>query len=101
MTASTAYIGLASPGDLGSWQRENKVNIFKSSTIQLVYKISQNLKWFLLVGCIQGYQFWSQCDALGYFKINNIRAGNYSLYAWVPGIIGDYKYNVPINIETG
>ncbi|XP_047954367.1 probable rhamnogalacturonate lyase B [Salvia hispanica] len=72
MTASNAYIGLASPGDLGSWQRENK-----------------------------GYQFWSQCDALGYFKINNIRAGNYSLYAWVPGIIGDYKYNVPINIETG
>ncbi|XP_057783985.1 probable rhamnogalacturonate lyase B isoform X1 [Salvia miltiorrhiza] len=72
MTASSAYIGVARPGDPGSWQRENK-----------------------------GYQFWSQCDALGYFRINNIRAGNYSLYAWLPGIIGDYKYNIQINIKPG
>ncbi|KAH6760095.1 Rhamnogalacturonate lyase family protein [Perilla frutescens var. frutescens] len=70
MIASSAYIGLAPPGDPGSWQRENK-----------------------------GYQFWTQSDARGYFIINDIRPGNYNLYAWVPGYIGDYKYNYQINIK--
>lgn len=49
----------------------------------------------------QGYQFWTQCDSLGYFKISNIRAGNYSLYAWVPGFIGDYKYSYEIEVKPG
>ncbi|KAF2285319.1 hypothetical protein GH714_042361 [Hevea brasiliensis] len=70
MHASFAYVGLAAPGDVGSWQMEAK-----------------------------GYQFWTQADRKGIFSINNVRAGNYSLYAWVPGIIGDYKYNVNIIIE--
>lgn len=26
MTANSAFVGLASPGDTGSWQRENKVD---------------------------------------------------------------------------
>ncbi|KAJ8562586.1 hypothetical protein K7X08_031038 [Anisodus acutangulus] len=72
ITANSAFIGLAAPGDVGSWQIENK-----------------------------GYQFWTQTDTEGYFLINNIIPGNYSLYAWVPGFIGDYKYEDYINITPG
>ncbi|KAK7858545.1 rhamnogalacturonate lyase [Quercus suber] len=56
ISANSAYVGLAPPGDVGSWQRECK-----------------------------GYQFWTTADADGYFSIKNIRSGSYNLYAWVPG----------------
>ncbi|KAH0695015.1 hypothetical protein KY290_023277 [Solanum tuberosum] len=72
ITPNSTFIGLAAPGDVGSWQIENK-----------------------------GYQFWTQTDNEGYFLINNIIPGNYSLYAWVPGFIGDYKYMAYINITPG
>ncbi|CAL0313195.1 unnamed protein product [Lupinus luteus] len=70
--ANNAYVGLALPGDAGSWQRESK-----------------------------GYQFWTRADPLGNFAIKNIVPGNYNLYAWVPGFIGDYKYNATITIKPG
>ncbi|KAK3017900.1 hypothetical protein RJ639_005206 [Escallonia herrerae] len=70
--ANQAYVGLAPPGDVGSWQRESK-----------------------------GYQFWSQADSNGSFVINNVLAGNYNLYAWVPGVIGDYQYNHDITMRPG
>ncbi|KAJ8540138.1 hypothetical protein K7X08_026527 [Anisodus acutangulus] len=70
----SAYIGLAIPGDVGSWQYETK-----------------------------GYQFWTQTDETGHFKISGVRPGTYSLYSWVPGIIGEYKYkyNYDINVKQG
>ncbi|KAF4353439.1 hypothetical protein F8388_005041, partial [Cannabis sativa] len=71
-SAKFAYIGLAAPGKAGSWQWENK-----------------------------GYQFWTQADAEGVFLIKNVRPGNYNLYAWVPGVIGDYMYNNTIAIQAG
>ncbi|KAL6959560.1 rhamnogalacturonan endolyase [Sarracenia purpurea var. burkii] len=49
----------------------------------------------------QGYQFWSQADSEGYFSIEGVQPGNYSLYAWVPNIIGDYKYDAYLNITAG
>lgn len=49
----------------------------------------------------QGYQFWTQTDVEGYFLIKNVRPGNYSLYGWVPGFIGDYKYESYVNIRPG
>ncbi|GAB2219681.1 hypothetical protein Droror1_Dr00007318 [Drosera rotundifolia] len=67
-----AYVGLAPPGKAGSWQRESK-----------------------------GYQFWTRADNDGYFTINNIRSGKYNLYAWVPGFIGDYHYDVEICVTSG
>ncbi|XP_047976988.1 rhamnogalacturonate lyase-like [Salvia hispanica] len=67
-----AYIGLAPPGEVGSWQTEGK-----------------------------GYQFWSRVDEEGYFSINNIRIGEYSLYAWMPGFIGDFKHDHNIIITSG
>ncbi|GFQ03724.1 rhamnogalacturonate lyase [Phtheirospermum japonicum] len=72
ITAKSAYIGLAPPGEPGSWQSENK-----------------------------GYQFWTESDVTGYFVITGIRPGNYSLYAWVPGFIGDYKCEFGINVLPG
>lgn len=71
-SASAAYVGLAAPGEAGSWQRESK-----------------------------GYQFWTTSDDEGHFTIKNIRPGNYDLYAWVPGFIGDYRYNTTLNITAG
>ncbi|KAM3344718.1 rhamnogalacturonate lyase isoform X1 [Capsicum galapagoense] len=70
--AKSAYIGLALPGDVGSWQYETK-----------------------------GYQFWIQTDETGHFSITDVRPGTYNLYSWVPGIIGDYKYNYHINVKQG
>ncbi|XP_019089385.1 PREDICTED: uncharacterized protein LOC104729366 [Camelina sativa] len=67
-----AFVGLALPGEAGSWQTENK-----------------------------GYQFWTRADNMGMFTIANVRPGDYSLYAWVPGFIGDYKYERDITITHG
>lgn len=50
---------------------------------------------------LQGYQFWTQTNKQGYFLIKDVRPGNYSLYATVPGFIGDYKYEANIIIEPG
>ncbi|KAI3460079.1 hypothetical protein Pfo_016742 [Paulownia fortunei] len=72
IVANGAYIGLAPPGETGSWQREGK-----------------------------GYQFWTRADEEGYFSINDIRAGDYSLYAWIPGFIGDYRHDEFFSIIPG
>ncbi|KAJ1689025.1 hypothetical protein LUZ63_013180 [Rhynchospora breviuscula] len=70
--ADLPYVGLALAGQLGSWQAECK-----------------------------GYQFWTRIDANGYFTINNIIPGNYSLYAWAPGFVGDFMHNVTILVSAG
>lgn len=71
--AKDAYLGLAAPGEAGSWQTESK-----------------------------GYQFWTQADADGCFCIRNIRPGVYDLYGWVPGVPGDFKYaQGSIHIQPG
>ncbi|XP_065863348.1 rhamnogalacturonate lyase B-like [Euphorbia lathyris] len=70
--ADCAYVGLAAPGFPGSWQFEAK-----------------------------GYQFWTRVDSKGNFLIKNVRPGTYSLYAWVPVVIGDFKHNCDITITPG
>ncbi|CAH9078339.1 unnamed protein product [Cuscuta europaea] len=70
--ANGAYIGLAPTGNVGSWQRECK-----------------------------DYQFWTIANEEGYFCINHIRPGNYNIYAWVPGFVGDYRNESVINITSG
>ncbi|XP_016467717.2 uncharacterized protein LOC107790313 isoform X2 [Nicotiana tabacum] len=72
ISASGAYVGLAPPGEVGSWQRECK-----------------------------DYQFWIKADEEGYYIISDIRAGNYNLYAFVPGFIGDYKSDITVTITSG
>ncbi|XP_022962664.1 uncharacterized protein LOC111463085 [Cucurbita moschata] len=71
MWADSAFVGLAAPGEVGSWQTESK-----------------------------GYQFWTRADQDGNFFIQNIRPGNYNLYAWVPGVIGDYKYDGDVTVTA-
>ncbi|XP_051152861.1 uncharacterized protein LOC127266604 [Andrographis paniculata] len=70
--AKFAYIGLAPPGSKKSWQND-----------------------------VKGYQFWTRTNKTGYFTIKNIRADKYNLYAWVPGIIGDYKNRDILIIQPG
>ncbi|XP_068649534.1 uncharacterized protein [Aristolochia californica] len=70
--AASAYVGLALPGDAGSWQTESK-----------------------------GYQFWTTADESGSFSIRNVRTGTYNLYGYVPGYIGDYRYSASITITAG
>ncbi|XP_057495308.1 probable rhamnogalacturonate lyase B isoform X2 [Actinidia eriantha] len=72
MPAASAYVGLALPGNTGSWEYENK-----------------------------GYQFWSKADGKGNFLIKGIRPGSYNLFAWIPGTIGDYKYGLSVTITPG
>ncbi|KAL0379034.1 UNVERIFIED_CONTAM: hypothetical protein Sradi_3208900 [Sesamum radiatum] len=70
--AKSAYVGLARPGAVGSWQDDAK-----------------------------GYQFWTRTDEMGYFTIKFVRADSYNLYAWVPGILGDYKHDSEVIIRPG
>ncbi|WCJ35664.1 Rhamnogalacturonate lyase family protein [Euphorbia peplus] len=72
LVARSAHVGLAPQGDVGSWQRECK-----------------------------DYQFWTTADGNGNFFIANVRTGNYNLYAWVPGFLGDYKCEAIISIVAG
>ncbi|CAJ1973980.1 unnamed protein product [Sphenostylis stenocarpa] len=72
ISANGAYVGLAPPGDAGSWQRECK-----------------------------DYQFWTRADENGFFTIRNVRPGDYNLFAWVPGFVGDYKFVDLMKITPG
>ncbi|KAJ0086595.1 hypothetical protein Patl1_08702 [Pistacia atlantica] len=40
-------------------------------------------------------------DEEGYFSIPHVRTGNYNLYAWVPGFIGDFRYDTAVTITSG
>lgn len=73
MPARLAYVGLAAPGKPGSWATESK-----------------------------GYQFWTRTsESCGSFAIGNVRAGEYNLYAWVPGFLGDYMYAALVTVAAG
>ncbi|VVB09835.1 unnamed protein product [Arabis nemorensis] len=68
----SAYVGLAPPGVAGSWQTNTK-----------------------------GYQFWTKTNETGYFTIDNVRPGTYNLYGWIPGFIGDFRYQNRVDVAAG
>ncbi|KFK30410.1 hypothetical protein AALP_AA7G257300 [Arabis alpina] len=68
----SAYVGLAPPGVPGSWQTNTK-----------------------------GYQFWTKTNEAGYFTIDNVRPGTYNLYGFVPGFIGDFRYQNRVEVAAG
>ncbi|MBC7721649.1 MAG: T9SS type A sorting domain-containing protein [Pedobacter sp.] len=39
----------------------------------------------------KNYQYWIRADAAGNFTIPNIRPGTYSLFAFVDGVVGEYR----------
>ncbi|CAN1766503.1 Rhamnogalacturonate lyase [Linum perenne] len=67
-----AFVGLAALGEPGSWQFESK-----------------------------RYQFWTEVDKDGRFSINNVIAGQYNLYGFVPDFIGEYMYDALLEITPG
>jgi len=69
---ASAWVGLALPGEAGSWQTETK-----------------------------GYQFWSEANPQGEFVISGVHEGVYNLYAFVPGFIGDFVHPKQITITPG
>ncbi|KAL8152956.1 hypothetical protein V2J09_010716 [Rumex salicifolius] len=54
-----------------------------------------------VTGRLLGYQFWRRADHIGRFVIDGIREGDYNLYAFVPGFIGDYMYEHVISVVSG
>eukprot|EP00850_Spirogloea_muscicola_P022657 SM000305S11815 [mRNA] locus=s305:27780:32017:- [translate_table: standard] len=62
---SKAWVSLANPGAAGSWAQE-----------------------------VYGYQYWTQPDITGTFTLTNVRPGTYNVYAYVPGVYGDYMYGI-------
>lgn len=38
-----------------------------------------------------GYQFWSHADADGKFSLANVRPGTYTLYAFTPGVMAEFR----------
>ncbi|XP_057533373.1 uncharacterized protein LOC130811194 isoform X4 [Amaranthus tricolor] len=45
-------------------------------------------------------KFWTTTDEDGYYSISDIRPGDYNLYAWVPGFIGDYTFHDNISVTA-
>ncbi|KAI5057084.1 hypothetical protein GOP47_0027099 [Adiantum capillus-veneris] len=70
--AANATLGLAAPGEVGSWQIDSK-----------------------------GYQFWTIANKDGSFTINNVRPGAYNLYGWVPNVLGDYRKEALLIVQSG
>lgn len=55
--------------------------------------------WHTVEG--KGYQFWTRAAADGSFTIPKVRAGTYSLYAEVPGIVGIMeRTNITVTANT-
>jgi rhamnogalacturonan endolyase len=70
LTGSNAWMGLAQPDAGGNWQFESK-----------------------------RYQYWVHADSNGNFTIPHVRPGNYTLYAWTIGAVGEYsRANVTVTV---
>jgi rhamnogalacturonan endolyase len=69
---ANAWVGLAQPLSSGlEWQKQGK-----------------------------DYQFWVRADNKGHFSIPHVRAGTYTLYAFVDGVMDEYSRD-GITIESG
>eukprot|EP00897_Mesotaenium_endlicherianum_P010493 jgi/Mesen1/9472/ME000063S08922 len=69
---SKAWVGLAALGRAGSWAEE-----------------------------VHAYQFWISPDGSGAFSIEHVRPGSYNLYAFVPGVLGDYRFGGAVSVAPG
>ncbi|KAI4979140.1 hypothetical protein ZWY2020_015893 [Hordeum vulgare] len=96
--AGLACVGLVTPGR----RRARYVGLSArtySSEIPRDISICLSTCHILL---LQGYQFWMRASATGgTFAIGNVRAWEYNLYAWVPGVLGDYMRMAPVTVLPG
>ncbi|KAK6792568.1 hypothetical protein RDI58_011649 [Solanum bulbocastanum] len=101
--ASEDFPSSSQRGEVGSWQRECKV-VQENIKTQSILENYLEFVFFSTISTVdvnQDYQFWTRADEEGNYVISNIRAGDYNLYAFVPGFIGDYKYDIKITITSG
>ena len=73
ITGANAMLGLAAPSEThGNWQQQGK-----------------------------GYQYWVRADSSGNFTIPDVRPGNYTLYAFTDGVVGEFsKNNISVSAGT-
>ena len=81
--------------------KNNYFSLKKKKEVKQLLKVTCFIYLFIYYLFYQGYQFWTIADENGRFSIDNVRIGDYNLYAWVPGVIGDYKYNAVLPITPG
>jgi rhamnogalacturonan endolyase len=62
LTSANAWVGLAQPEAAGDWQFQGTA-----------------------------YQYWTHADASGRFTLRGVRPGDYTLYAWTSGAVGQYS----------
>lgn len=81
------------------WVVETNYPVARGTIRGRLHVLSQSTGNALLVLCqpggywqlqSEGYQFWTRAAADGSFEIPKIRPGNYTLYARVPGLVGEY-----------
>ncbi|XP_047340184.1 uncharacterized protein LOC124943756 [Impatiens glandulifera] len=95
MFVSTHYAGLPL-----AMYFENKEPWKKVFGPVFIYLNSNKKTWPMWEDAkLQWYQFWTKADNKGNFVIKGVRPGNYNLFAWVPGLIGDYKYDYIVTIS--
>ena len=46
------------------------------------------------------YQYWTKTDSAGNFTITNVRPGTYSLFAFIDGVVGEYRQD-KITVNAG
>jgi polysaccharide lyase family 4-like protein/rhamnogalacturonate lyase-like protein len=71
LNGGLAWIGLAQPEPNGNWQHDSK-----------------------------GYQYWTRTDSRGTFLLPNVRPGNYTLYAFKDGAVGEFSH-ADIKVTAG
>jgi rhamnogalacturonan endolyase len=107
MPAGTAFVGLAAPGQPGSWATECKVlQVGRDDCDELLsseHTVSRHpdVPMTMYYYYAQGYQFWTRATTCGRFTVGNVRAGVYNLYAWVPGFLGDFMRAAPVTVTSG
>ena len=49
----------------------------------------------------KGYQYWTEADSQGGFRLPNVRPGRYALRAFADGVLGEYQGEAEVRVEAG
>ncbi|EEE69124.1 hypothetical protein OsJ_28234 [Oryza sativa Japonica Group] len=94
-----------------SWDGSNPTLLWKDAKVQMMIEKESWPYYFALSDDFQKTEQRGRISGRllvrdrahdgGSFSIRNIVAGDYNLYAWVPGFIGDYKLDAKLTISSG